>query len=76
MRKINDLRCRGGTERHTAAHGAAENTALAAVDGPIDQAVANTPIYNQGITDVALGVALPIRFPESGSCAGERCGAT
>ena len=51
-------------------------TALAAVDGPIDQAVAIAPIHKQGITDVALRVALPIRFPESGSCAGERRGAT
>jgi hypothetical protein len=37
--------------------------------------LANAPIYNQGITDVALRVALPIRFPESGSSAGERRGA-
>ena len=32
--------------------------------------------YKQGITDVAFRVALPIRFPESRSCAGERCCAT
>lgn len=50
-------------------------TALAAVDGPTDQAVAIARIDNQGITDVALRVALPIRFPELGSCAGERWGA-
>jgi len=66
----------GAAQSGTRRHGAVGMTALAAVGDPIDQAVAIALVYNQGITDVALRVALPIRFPESGSCAGERRGAT
>ena len=51
--------------------------AQTAVCGPIDQAIAIAPIHlYQGITEVALRVALPIRLPESGSGAGERCDAS